>query len=78
MFQRLRWRHWLWARVPHVGPPFGGLRRVIVRPSGTEPKIKFYIEAKLPLEDANDFDKVHEKVQNRLRDLTEAILDIVA
>lgn len=47
--------------------------KISVRPSGTEPKIKFYIEVKAPLNNILDFDKVNglteEKVNTVMADL---------
>lgn len=39
---------------------------VTVRPSGTEPKIKFYFGVKEPLQNANDFDRVNQQLEDRL------------
>ncbi|MDP4284413.1 MAG: phospho-sugar mutase [Bacteroidota bacterium] len=42
--------------------------KISARPSGTEPKIKFYFSINMPLKDINDFDKtkqmLDEKIQN--------------
>ena len=47
--------------------------KVSVRPSGTEPKIKFYMEVKVPFEKREDWDKVNkladEKIENIAKDL---------
>ncbi len=40
--------------------------KVSVRPSGTEPKIKFYFSVKGKLEKAEDFDKVNEELTNKI------------
>jgi phosphoglucomutase len=40
--------------------------KVSVRPSGTEPKIKFYIEVKAPLATREDFDKVEIETSNKV------------
>ena len=45
--------------------------KISARPSGTEPKIKFYFSVKEPLENSNDFDKV----QRLLNDKIESIID---
>jgi phosphoglucomutase len=42
-----------------------------VRPSGTEPKIKFYFEVKGELKSRNDFDDADEKAESKI----EAIMD---
>jgi phosphoglucomutase len=48
--------------------------KISVRPSGTEPKIKFYIEVQDKLENINDFDplnkKAEEKVDQIMKELT--------
>jgi phosphoglucomutase len=47
--------------------------KISARPSGTEPKIKFYISVNEPLDSKNDFDKVEqqldEKIEQILKDL---------
>ena len=47
--------------------------KVSVRPSGTEPKIKFYMEVKVPFENKEDWDKVNqladEKIEKIAKDL---------
>jgi len=43
--------------------------KISVRPSGTEPKIKFYFGIKAELNDIADFDSVNEGLNNRLSEL---------
>ena len=45
--------------------------KISVRPSGTEPKIKFYFEVKGELKSRNDFDDADEKAESKI----EAIMD---
>ena len=40
--------------------------KVSVRPSGTEPKIKFYIEVKLPISSREDYDKVNAAAEEKV------------
>lgn len=40
--------------------------KISIRPSGTEPKIKFYIEVNDKLESRADFDKVNESAENKI------------
>jgi len=40
--------------------------KISVRPSGTEPKIKFYIEVRLPLSSRADFDKVNAAAEDKV------------
>jgi len=40
--------------------------KVSVRPSGTEPKIKFYFGVKAPLDKVENFDKVHKELDDRI------------
>jgi phosphoglucomutase len=40
--------------------------KVSVRPSGTEPKIKFYIEVKSPLGSRQEFDEVELSTSNKI------------
>ncbi len=40
--------------------------KISVRPSGTEPKIKFYISTKAPLKDKSDYKKVELELENRI------------
>jgi len=43
--------------------------KVSVRPSGTEPKIKFYFGMKEPLHHADDFDKVNQHLENKVDEI---------
>ncbi len=40
--------------------------KVSIRPSGTEPKIKFYVEVKLPLASISDYDAVDAKAEEKI------------
>ena len=40
--------------------------KISVRPSGTEPKIKFYMEAKLPMADKKEYLKVKAKALTKI------------
>ncbi|MDA0326808.1 MAG: phospho-sugar mutase [Bacteroidetes bacterium] len=40
--------------------------KIALRPSGTEPKIKYYISVNELLENSKDFDAVHEKLENKI------------
>lgn len=40
---------------------------ISARPSGTEPKIKFYFSVNAPLEKAADFDKVNSELENKIQ-----------
>jgi len=43
--------------------------KISVRPSGTEPKIKFYFGVKSPLDKIEDFDKVHQELDERIESI---------
>ncbi|MCF8224239.1 MAG: phospho-sugar mutase [Bacteroidales bacterium] len=43
--------------------------KVSVRPSGTEPKIKFYFSVKSGLEKREDYERVHKKLTNRIESI---------
>lgn len=43
--------------------------KISIRPSGTEPKIKFYFSVKEKLEKKEDFEKVNELLENRIHQL---------
>jgi phosphoglucomutase len=43
--------------------------KISVRPSGTEPKIKFYFGVKESLDNKSDFEKVNSKLTNRIKDI---------
>lgn len=40
--------------------------KISARPSGTEPKIKFYFSVSTPLDSASDFDKTQKKLEDRI------------
>jgi phosphoglucomutase len=40
--------------------------KISARPSGTEPKIKFYFSVQAPLFDKNDFEKVQEQLKDKI------------
>jgi len=40
--------------------------KIALRPSGTEPKIKYYISVNELLENSKDFDAVHKKLENKI------------
>ena len=44
----------------------GKTTKVSIRPSGTEPKIKFYIEVKGELKSREDYDKVNELANQKI------------
>ncbi len=46
---------------------------VSVRPSGTEPKIKFYFGVKAPLASVADFDKVHTELNDKIEAIKEEL-----
>ena len=43
--------------------------KISIRPSGTEPKIKFYFGVKAPLDKIEDFDKVQQYLDNRIEEI---------
>ncbi len=47
--------------------------KITMRPSGTEPKIKFYFGAKGNLENAADFEKVNEKLEKKIEGFIKAL-----
>ncbi len=47
--------------------------KISVRPSGTEPKIKFYFGIKSQLDNINDFDKVDALLENRINDVIKSL-----
>jgi phosphomannomutase len=63
-------------------PPTDGLQyltrdgtRVIIRPSGTEPKLKCYIEVVQPVDGADELPGMHDKVRSTLETIKEDISD---
>lgn len=47
--------------------------KITARPSGTEPKIKFYVSVNEHLPQVADFKQTKEKLENRLSDITKAL-----
>ncbi|MDJ1472654.1 phospho-sugar mutase [Cytophagaceae bacterium YF14B1] len=47
--------------------------KVSARPSGTEPKIKFYVSVNEPLENKEDFDAVFEKLKGKVASIVEEL-----
>jgi len=47
--------------------------KIAMRPSGTEPKIKFYFSVHTPLNSANDFEETKTLLDNRIQDIIKAI-----
>ena len=43
--------------------------KISARPSGTEPKIKFYFSVNMPMENADDFDKVQKMLNDRIEQI---------
>ena len=50
--------------------------KVSVRPSGTEPKIKFYISVNAPLKSKNDFARVTEQLDLKIKGVEEYLLSV--
>src|SRR5690606_29735911 len=48
--------------------------KISVRPSGTEPKIKFYISGNTPLASAEQYEATRKKLQERLDTIENALL----
>ena len=47
--------------------------KIAARPSGTEPKIKFYISVNLPLDKASEYEKVSEKLDKKIELILKSI-----
>lgn len=47
--------------------------KISARPSGTEPKIKFYFSVNAPLDKTESFDAVHEQLNNRIAGIIESM-----
>lgn len=47
--------------------------KITARPSGTEPKIKFYISVNAPLKDRNDFENVKATLENRIGNIKKSL-----
>jgi phosphoglucomutase len=47
--------------------------KITVRPSGTEPKIKFYMEVKVPFENKEDWDKVNQQADEKIENIAKGL-----
>ena len=45
--------------------------KISMRPSGTEPKIKFYFGVKEQLKDISDYEKVRKALENKMEKITD-------
>jgi len=50
--------------------------KVSVRPSGTEPKIKFYISVNAILQSRQDFEKVNQQLDNKIRGIESYLMSV--
>ncbi|MBI5533871.1 MAG: phospho-sugar mutase [Deltaproteobacteria bacterium] len=54
-----------------------GGSRIVARPSGTEPKIKYYFDIRMPVEPAEPFERAERRAVERLDQLEAAFLKLV-
>ena len=47
--------------------------KISVRPSGTEPKIKFYVGVKEKLERREDFEKINQKLDKKIEGIIKSL-----
>lgn len=65
---------WL-ATSPLIELGLGAQGRILTRPSGTEPKLKLYVDLRAPLPDGGDVWQAHAVATVRARELAEALAE---
>ena len=43
--------------------------KISARPSGTEPKIKFYFSVNMPLKNAAEFESANQKLEEKIKEI---------
>ena len=61
----------IWDAIDEVEKRYHGRGRVLVRPSGTEPKIKFYFSVNTPLVSADKLEETEKSLDERISGIIE-------